>query len=53
MKWEGTRGEMVIVVGNGNRDQSSNLDETVCISHSANTLGKRKHPIILLPVSDK
>ena len=38
---------MVIVVGNGHGDMSSNLDETDCISHSTNTLGKGMNPIIL------
>ena len=38
---------MVIVVGNGHGDTSSNLDETDCISHSTNTLGKGMNPIIL------
>ena len=29
------------------------LDETNCISHSTNTLGKAMNPIILTPVMDK
>ena len=29
------------------------LDETDCISHSTNTLGKGMNPIILPPVMDK
>ena len=29
------------------------LDETDCISHSTNTLGKGMNPIILLPAMDK
>ena len=29
------------------------LDETDCISHSANTLGKGMNPIILPPAMDK
>ena len=41
---------MVIVVGNGHGDTSSNPD---CISHSTNTLGKGMNPIILLPVMGK
>ena len=41
------RGVMVIVVGNGHADTSSNLDKTDCISHSTNTLGKGMNPIIL------
>ena len=40
---------MVIVVGNGHGDTSSNLDETDYISHSTNTLGKGMNPIILTP----
>ena len=40
---------MVIVVGNGHSDTSSNLDGTDCISHSTNTLGKGMNPIILPP----
>ena len=43
----GARGVMVIVVGNGHGDTSSNLDETDCVSHSINTLGKGMNPIIL------
>ena len=42
----GARGVMVIVVGNGHGDTSSNLDETDCISHSTNTLAKGMNPII-------
>ena len=42
----GARGVMVIVVGNGH-------DETDCISHSANTLGKGMNPIILPPAMSK
>ena len=38
---------MVIVVGNGHGDTSSILDETDCILHSTNTLGKGMNPIIL------
>ena len=40
---------MVIVIGNGHSDTSSNLDEADCISHSTNTLGKGMNPIILSP----
>ena len=40
-----TRGVMVIVV--------QILDETDCISHSINTLGKGMNPIILLPAMGK
>ncbi len=36
----GARGVVVIAVGNEQGDTSSNLDETDCISHSTNTLGK-------------
>ena len=38
---------MVIVVGNGHGDTSSNLDEAACTSHSTNTFGKGINPIIL------
>ena len=34
-------------------DTSSNLDETDCISHSTNTLGKGMNPIILPPTMGK
>ena len=37
-------GVMVIIVGNGHSDTSSNPH---CISHSTNTLGKGINPIIL------
>ena len=47
------RGVMVIVVGNGHGDTSSNPDETDCISHSTNTLGKGMNQIILPPVMGK
>ena len=40
------RGVMVIIVGNGH-------DETDCISHSTNTLGKGMNPIILPPAMGK
>ena len=46
----GARGVMVIVVGNGHGDSSSNPD---CISHSTNTLGKGMNPIILPPAMGK
>ena len=49
----GACGVMVILVGNGHGDTSSNLDETDCISHSTNTLGKGMNPIILPPVMGK
>ena len=39
---------MVIVVGNGHGDTSSNPErDCACISHSTNTLGKGMNPIIL------
>ena len=41
---------MVIVVGNGHGEI---LDETDCISHSANTLGEGMNPIILSPAMGK
>ena len=40
---------MVIVGGNGHGD----TDETDCISHSTNTLGKGMNPIILPPAMGK
>ena len=40
---------MVIIVGNGHGDTSTNLDETDCILHSTNTFGKGMNLIILLP----
>ena len=42
-----------IVEGNGHGDTSSNLDETDCISHSTNTLGKGMNRIILPPAMGK
>ena len=47
------RGVMVIVVGIGHDDTNSNPDETDCISHSTNTLGKGMNPIILPPAMGK
>ena len=44
---------MVIVVGNGHGDTSSNPDEADCISRSTNTLGKGMNPIILPPAMGK
>ena len=44
---------MVTVVGNGRGDTSSNLDETDCISHNTNILGKGMNPIILPPAMGK
>ena len=49
----GDRGVMVIIVGNGHGDTSSNPGETDCISHSTNTLGKGMNPIILPPAIGK
>ena len=49
----GACGVMVIVVGNGHGESSSNPDETNCISHSINTLGKGINPIILPPAMGK
>ena len=47
------RAAMVIVVANRHCDSSSNLDETDCISHCTNTLGKGINPIILPPAMGK
>ena len=49
----GARGVIDIVVGSGHGDTSSNLDETDCISHCTNTLGKGMNPIILPPAMGK
>ena len=38
---------MVIVVGNGHGDRVQILEEAVCISRSANTIGKDMNPTIL------
>ncbi len=46
----GACGVMVIVIGNG---RVQILDETDCISHSPNTLGKGMNPIILPPAMGK
>ena len=48
----GARGVMVIVVGIGHGDTSSN-PERDCISHSTNTLAKGMNPIILPPAMGK
>ena len=53
LKYIGARDVTVIVVGNGLRDPSSNLDEAVCISHSFNTLRKNMYPVILSPAMGK
>ena len=47
------RGVMAMVDGNGHGDLSLNLDETVSISHSANTLRKGVHLTILPPAMGK
>ena len=44
---------MVIFVGNGHGDTSSNPAETDSISRSTNTLGKGMNPIILPPAMGK
>ena len=44
---------MVIVVGNGHGDTSSNPGKTDCISRSTNTLGKGMNSIILPPAMGK
>ena len=49
----GARGVVVIIVGNEQRDTSSNPGKTDCISHSTNTLGKGMNPIILPPAMGK
>ena len=48
----GARGVMVMVVGNGHGDTSSNPGRD-CISDSTNTLGKGMNPIILPPAMGK
>ena len=45
-------GVMVIVVGNGHGNTSSNPGRD-CISHSTNTLGDGMNPIILPPAMGK
>ena len=49
----GARGVMVIVVENDTATRVQILDETDCISHSTNTLGKGMNPIILPPAMGK
>ena len=44
---------MVIVAGNGHGNTSSNVDETDCIWHSTNKLGKGMNPNILPPANGK
>ena len=46
-------GVMVIIVGNGHSDTSSNPGRGDCISHSTNTLGKGMNPIGLPPAMGK
>ena len=40
-KFGGACDIMIIIIGNGHGDMSSNLDKADCISHSTNTLGER------------
>ena len=47
MQLENIHSVMVTIVGNGCSDTSSNPNETVCISHCANTFGKDINIIIL------
>ena len=49
----GARGVIVIVVGNEHGARVQILDETDCISHSTNTLGKGMNSIILPPTMGK
>ena len=44
---------MVIVVGMDTATRVQILDETDCISHNTNTLGKGMNPIILSPAMGK
>ena len=44
---------MVIVVGNGHGDTSSNPGPVNCILHCTNTLGKGMNPIFLPPAMGK
>ena len=50
---KGARGVMVIVVGMNKATRVQILDETDCISHSTNTLGKGMNLIILPPAMGK
>ena len=50
---EGVWDEMVTILGNGQSDLSSNLNEAVCISQSANALGKSMNLTILPPAMGK
>ena len=49
----GARGVMVIVAGMDTVTRVQILDETDCISHSTNTLGKGMNSIILPPAMGK
>ena len=44
---------MIIVVGNGHGDTSSNLDTADFISHSTNTIRKGMDSLILFPAMGK
>ena len=44
---------MVIVVGNRYSNRVQILEETLFISHNANTLGKGMQPTILTPIESK
>ena len=44
---------MIIIIENGNDDQSSNLDEAIFNLFSANNLGKSINPTILPPAIGK
>ena len=45
--------DVYISINIGHDDTSSKSDETDCISHSTNTLGKAMNPIILPPAMSK
>ena len=49
----GARGVIVIVVEMNTATRVQILDETDCISHSTNTLGKGMNPISLPPAMGK
>ena len=44
---------MIIVVGNGKGEPSSNPGRDSCISHNAYALGKNRNPVILLSAVGK
>ena len=46
-------GVIIIIIGNGHTELSSNPGLTVCSSHSASILGKDMNPIILPPALGK